>query len=336
MLRYIIFRFLFNPWFKNPDGIKAFAQLCMNWLLRSALSLAAVLKTKNRRLSEKNNEFTALRDEKIKFPVIDADDFATISKEIRNYKLLEWIVILAESFFNYFAAKAIFNFPGWLGIAAQIIFALGVTWVSIPLFRNLFTEIIHEEPYKSSEIVPRNLKKLVLLLAIALIYELGMYNLCQLRGEQIEGAAPGFITWLMIILGMLLPVIAGYFSYEKRRLYSPYINTITIDRIKREIASNEMKIQTNIQRMEGHFKSTCQRNWSLLQEFQLYKGNYNHKRDIPDENLSGHFCETQQAFWKEAITRYNQESIPDQDKSNVRSLLKFSSPNSGNSFLTAN
>jgi len=201
MLRYNYFRLRFNQWFRNQEGLKAFAHQCMNWLMRSTLRLAARLKKHNKQLSEKIKELTTQLNNRLQHPVIDADDFATLQKEIRNYTVIERCIIIAEGFFNFFAAKAIFNFSGWLAIIAQVVFSLVITWVSIPLFRNLFMQVIHENPYKREELEPRSWKKLVFfLIPGVIIYESGMYSLCKLRGEKIEGGTSGFITTLMITI----------------------------------------------------------------------------------------------------------------------------------------
>ena len=309
MLRYTYFRLRFNQWFKNQEGLKAFAQQCMNWLMRSTLSLAYRLKKRNKQFSGKNKELNADLSKCLASPMMDADDFASLQKEIRNYIVIERCIIIAEAFFNFFAAKALFNFSGWLAIAAQVFFSLVVTWVSIPLFRNLFFHAIHERPYKREHVEPRSWPTLILLILLATLYELGIYYLCKLRGEQIEGGTRGFITTLMVIIGMLLPVIAGYFAYERRRYYSPYINTLRINKLRHRIACYENKIQTNIQRMENHFKQKCEDYWAYFQEFKAYKENYNRKNSIPEESLAGHFAETQTAFITEAIERYKKEAI---------------------------
>jgi len=274
------------------------------------LRLAFVLKKRNKNYQEKIIELSADLKKRLNFPVIDADDFAVVQSEIRNYGIIEVCIIIAEAFFNFFAARAIFNFEGWLAIAGQIFFALVVTWVSIPLFRNFFAELVHERPYKAVNHEPRNMSKLlILLLPLSIAYEIGMYSLCKLRGEQIEGGNSGIITIMMIIIGMLLPVLAGYFAYERRRYYSPYINTLRIKNLERRIAKLNNLIQVNLQKMETHFKQKVSQEWALLQEFKTYKENYNLKNNIPVESLGGHFAETQHSFINEAIKRYNKEAL---------------------------
>lgn len=73
MLRYNYFRIRFSQWFKNLDGIKGFAQQSMNWILRSTLRLAFILKKRNKNYQEKINELSADLKKRLNFPVIDPD-----------------------------------------------------------------------------------------------------------------------------------------------------------------------------------------------------------------------------------------------------------------------
>ena len=59
MLRYNYFRIRYSQWFKNLDGIKDFAQQSINWILRSTLRFAFVLKKRNKNYQEKINELSA-------------------------------------------------------------------------------------------------------------------------------------------------------------------------------------------------------------------------------------------------------------------------------------
>jgi hypothetical protein len=69
------------------------------------------------------------------------------------------------------------------------------------------------------------------------------------------------------------------------------------------------KIATNNQSMETHFKKELNDKWALLQEFKVYKENFNTKYDIPHESIAGHFCETQESFSREAAERYERAVI---------------------------
>jgi hypothetical protein len=309
-MRYLFFMAWYRQWFKNHEGVKAFAEQCMNWLLRSTLKLAAKLKRQNKQLAEKIKELTDELNERLLHPTINADEFPAYQGKIRSYNIILFICITGEAFFNFFAAKALFNFNGWLAITAQSIFALLMTWGGIALFENLIYQILHERPYKGEHKEPRNWGKLIALSILAIGYETLIYYICKVRGIQIEGGeGNGIIATAMMIAGILIPIIAGYYAYEKRRYISPYKNTRRIDRLNHLVADKTNNLKANEQRMETHFKKECGENWAYHQEFKTYKENYNRKNRIAEENLAGHFCETQDSFIREAIERYKKEAI---------------------------
>lgn len=312
-MRHLFFITWYRQWFKNHEGIKGFAHQCMNWLMRSTLNLAAKLKKQNKQLTEKIKELSTELSTCILHPAIDADEYAALRGKIRTYSIILLICIIGEAFFNFFAAKALFNFEGWLAIAAQTIFAILITWIAIALFENLFHNLLYERPYKGEHKEPRNWGRLIALIIMAIGYESFIYYICKVRGIQIEGGeGTGIIATAMMIAGMLIPIIAGYYSYEKRRYIAPYKNTLRIEKLRKLIAAKENKIAINLQKMETHFKQRCQELWAYLQEFKTYKENFNRKHSIPQEDLNGHYADTQESFIKEAITRYKKEAIQEE------------------------
>ncbi len=312
-MRYLFFIVWYRQWFKNHEGIKGFAHQIMNWLMRSTLRLAARLKKQNKHLAEKIKELTAELQTRILHPTIDADEYAALKGKIRTYSIILWICIVGEAFFNFFASKALFNFEGWFAIAAQSIFAILITWVAIALFENLFHNLLYERPYKGDYKEPRNWGRLIALILMAIGYESFTYYICKVRGIQIEGGnGNGIIATAMMIAGMLIPIIAGYYAYEKRRYIAPYKNTLRIARLRTLIAKKENKIKVNQMRMENHFKQICEEEWAYLQEFKTYKENWNRKHSIPTEDLAGHYSASQESFIKEAISRYKKEAIQEE------------------------
>ena len=107
----------------------------------------------------------------------------------------------------------------------------------------------------------------------------------------------------------MLPIFIGYLAYERSRYTSPYNNTKRIAKAEKAVAGMESKIATNNQHMEDHFKREVQRSFALLEEFKVYKANYNHKNGIKEENIAGHFCETHDSFEREAVQRYQKEVL---------------------------
>jgi hypothetical protein len=308
--RYFWFLLWHKQWFKNPEGIKGFAHQVLNWLLQSALNLARRLKRTNKKLSEKIKEKEVMLAKKYQFTTVDADEFDDVRDIVK--KLGFWVTagIIAESVLNYFAVTSVITAKGWVWIPLKAILALALTGLSIYLFKKWFAVLINKPKYKEDETKPRSIIDLVVITILCVAYEFGFYYLCKIRGVALEGGhSDSIVTNFVIITGMLLPLVAGYLAYERSLFLSAYRNTLRIAKLEKEIAKMENRIATNNQRMENHFKKKLEDRWALLQEFKVYKENYNVKHGIPHENITGHFCETQESFMKEAIERYKKEAI---------------------------
>jgi|GEM_PF-4024052 len=282
----------------------------MNWLMQSTLKLADKLKRENKRLSERIREKAKLLAKKYQHAIIEADEFDEIKATVR--KLGFWVIIgiIAESVLNYFAVSSVITANGWMWIPLKAILALALTGLSVYLFKKWFAVIINTPKYKQDEAKPRSWIDLVVLTLLCVAYEMGFYYLCKIRGIALEGGhGDSIVTNFVIITGMLLPLVAGYLAYELSLYISAYKNTLRIDKMEKEIAKMENKIATNNQRMETHFKKQLQDRWAMLQEFKVYKENYNIKHGIAQGNIAGHFCETQESYTQEAVERYKKEVI---------------------------
>ncbi len=134
--------------------------------------------------------------------------------------------------------------------------------------------------------------------------------MCLRRSNVLEGeGGDDAAKYVVMILGMLLPIAVGYYTYKRSRYLNAYNNTLRIAGAEREIARKESTIATNLQQMEDHFKSELHDTWTVLDEFRVYKENYNEKHSIEKESLAGHFCETYNSFEKEAMERYKKEVL---------------------------
>jgi hypothetical protein len=308
--RYVWFFVWYKQWFRNPEGIKGFAHQVMNWLMQSTLRLADNLKRENKKLSERIKEKSVILAKKYLHPIIEADEFDDIRDIVRKLGFWVTIGIIAESVLNYFAVTSVITAKGWVWVPLKAILALALTGLSIYLFKKWFAVIINKPKYKQDEAKQRSWIDLVILTLLCVAYEVGFYYLCKIRGVALEGGhSDSIITNFVIITGMLLPLVCGYLAYERNLYLSPYRNTLRITKLEKEIARMENKIATNNQRMETHFKKELQDRWAMLQEFKVYKENYNIKHDMPHENIAGHFSETQESFMREAIERYKREVI---------------------------
>jgi len=311
--RYLWFRLHFNQWFKNLEGIKAFSELVMNTLLRKTLGLAKRLKKRNKELSELIHTNKQKLDHLYTCPYLSADEYTVIGAKLRLYNIILFIAITGEGFFNYFASRALLPYNGIIPMIGQIVLAILITWLAIFIFEEFCEQLFLEQPYKSGIVQKRNWKKFILVTAGCLAYEILIYYLCKVRGISIEGIrGNGDITIIMMFIGMLIPIIAGYLAYKKRRYIGAYKTTSQIYHLQSRIAKMRKIISTNNEILENYFKHVLNEQFSFFKEFKTYKENYNFKHDIPIENLDNHFCYDVNTFGLEAIKRYKKPAIHDE------------------------
>lgn len=308
--RYIWFIFWYRQWFKNAEGIKGFAVQVMNWLMQSTMALAEKLKNQNKKLAEAIKAKKALLEKWYAYPTVNADEWDEVKGTVR--KLGFWITvgIIAEAALNYFGVSAVIMPKGWGWIALNAVIAIVLTGFGVYIFKKWFAVALNKPMYKQTETKPRNWLELGVLTLLCVAYEAVIYYLCKIRGVALEGTnGDDFVTWFVTLAGMLLPLVAGYLANERSLYTSPYNNTLRIAKAEKVIAQMESKIATNNQRMEDNFKRKVQDRWALLQEFKVYKENYNLRKGIEKENIVGHFCETHDSFEHEAVQRYQKEVL---------------------------
>ncbi len=310
LARYVWFMLWYKQWFRNAEGIKGFAAQVMNWLMQQTMALAERLKNQNKKLAEAIKATKAKLAKWYKHATVDADEWDELKGTVR--KLGFWITvgIIAEAALNYFGVSAVITPKGWGWIALNAVIAMVLTGFGVYIFRKWFAVALNKPMYKQEETKPRNWLELGVLTLLCVAYEAVIYYLCKIRGIALEGGnGDDFVTWFVTLAGMLLPLVAGYLADERSRYTSPYNNTKRITKAEKTVAQMESKIATNNQKMEDHFKREVQDRWALLQEFKIYKENYNLKKGIEQENIAGHFCETHDSFEKEAVQRYQKELL---------------------------
>lgn len=327
-MRHLYFRIRYNQWFKNENGVKGFADQCINWILRKTLPLAKKLRIENQQLNEKLTEYSKELEIREISPIVPTEEFPAIRTKVRQYSIAKWFFVIGELFFNFFAAASILSATGWVAVTGQFLIAIIMTYCFILLFEEVFEELLNFKKYKSIVTPERNVLKLIVLSIIAIIYLVMVYYLCHVRGIEIEGGTgSGIISTLMMLLGMLSPVLAGYYDYQKSLIIGPYKNTIQCARLTNLIANNTKKIAVNNQRMRDQFKVQSEDKYALLQEFKVYKANYNLKRSKKNENLDGHFAKEHDTFIKEAQKRFDDNISTDLDLRTTGAFVKNSATN---------
>ncbi|MEK9158319.1 MAG: hypothetical protein AAB638_04040 [Patescibacteria group bacterium] len=308
--RYAWFMFWYKAFFISPDGIKGFAAQIINWLMQNVIALAEILKKENKRLEEAVKTQRRLLDKWYSHHFVEADEYDEVRATVR--KLGAWITagIIAETALNFFGISAVMLQQGWAWLALKLFVAIVLTGFGIYIFKKWFAIALNKPLYKQTETKPRNWVDFIVLSALCFAYESLIYYLCRIRGLALEGAnGDDFFTYFVVLAGMILPPVAGYLSAERSLYVSPYKNTLRIAKGEKNVAAMESKIATNNERRENHFKRELQNSIALLEEFKIFKQNYNIKHGIKEENLRGHYSENYESFEKEAITRYNKEIL---------------------------
>ncbi len=278
--------------------------------MQRTMSLAKYLKNQNEKMAQAISTTRAKLAKWYEHPTVDADEWDTVKSTV--WKLALWIFlgVTTEAACNYFAVESVMEGKGWGWIAIRTLVAIGATGLCIYFFEKWFSLVLNQPAYKKVETKQRNWIELIALTAICIGFEVAFYWLCKRRTIVLEGnSGDTTITYFVIIFGLLLPIGAGYLAYERSRYLSAYKNTLRIARAEKEIAKWESTIATNKQQMQDHFKRELHDTWTVLDEFRIYKENYNEKHSITKENLEGHFCETYNSFEKEAIERYRKEVL---------------------------
>ena len=308
--RYVWLMLWYKQWFKNAEGIKGFAVQVMNWLMQSTMALAEKLKNQNKKMAEAIKTTKTQLVKWYEHPTINADEWDEIKGKVK--KLGFWIVVLiiTEAACNYFAVETLMEGKGLFWITLRTLVAIGITGGCLYLFEKWMAAVINNPAYKQTEDPKRNWIEIAILTCICFGIEIAFYYLCKRRGIVLEGnIGDETANNFLVIFGMMLPIFIGYLAYERSRYISPYNNTLRITKADKAVGQMESKIATNNQRMEDHFKREVQDRWALLQEFKVYKENYNLSKGIETENVAKHFCENNDHFEREAVQRYQNEVL---------------------------
>jgi hypothetical protein len=323
--RYTWFRIWFAQWFKNPDGVKGFSDLRMNQLLQQCMAALKKINEHTKGLVEDLRTVEERLSKAYSAIMVTADDYDEVRGKLRSFRLWLIVIIVAESPFNYFGVDAFMQGQGLVWWIGKAVLALVITGFMIIPFRNLLAQIILEPKYGSATVPQRNWKHLAMLAAWCVAYEFVIYQMCTIRGRALEGVGKGTelsaVTYLLIILGMLLPAIAGYLSYQISLFVGAFNNYCRAVQLEAKRSTILRKLAINEEVKENTFKHATQDAWSIVSEFKVYKSNYNYRVGLENESLQGHFTQTHDAFIREASYR-----LRSQDLSEVAATLPKAMP----------
>lgn len=310
-MRYLYFRIRFGQYFKAENGISGFAEQVVTWIVGSFLKLANALLKKNTVLKEKIEKAHTEQERREKLPKYDDVAFSNIKDQVFRFTAGKYILIAGEFVFSYYAFSSILRSDEWPAILGRVLLALLFTYGIIIAFEKLFEEIFNEPedtPGTEPVVRKRSTLKLIFYALLCIILESILYYISIVRGLEIEGShGSGTITIILAVIGMIAPILAGWFDYMRSRIIGAYHNTKRLKKLTAEITEFQKSIALNLKTLRLRFEKSFNNGWAVLSEFKVYKKNYNRKRSIEDEDLTSHFAENQAAFRAEIVNRLSDE-----------------------------
>lgn len=321
MLRYYYFRMRFHKWFQNPNGIKGFAEQSLSWFIKNAVDKSRAMRGKIEMLKDQKSKCRIDLEEIEQHPLLDGDEYFSIRKKIRFFKLMIPTIIIIEVFLNYISTLIfvngegpLFTFLRW-GIALVLTIAgvLATDALLEAILPNKQKSRIKAKNSDSSENLSneennkkRNKIKVIGYSIILIMIEIAIIGVAEQRARDIEGGNSGGLLYFgFILLSMSLPLLAGALRWEMFRNLDAYLNTLKYNKFNKEIQRIDQSIIDLKMKGEFLFKTKVMREWQILSEFRTYKEVYNLKQSPPIfEDLSNHFCNDRESFIEEATKEY--------------------------------
>lgn len=307
--RYVWFRVWFSQWFKNPHGIKGFADLMMNELVQKCMSrfkgLNAVIARCTSSLATIRQSIEVARLSNM----VSIDDFSEVRGTVRSYRFWIFVTLISDVPFNYFLFDAAYNMDGLGAVIFKAVASLVLTVLVVLPAAVLCYQLIGESKYGVALKPKRNWVHLALLTAFLIVGEVMIYKMCLVRGKLIEGASgDGSITFGLLMFGMLSPLIAGYLMYRISLVIDALNNYCTLSNLLGSEARLVKQLAKSHDEKLSIFKQAAQEKWSVLQEFKVYKNNYDLRRQ-QQESLDGHYSESHDSFMREASYRLESREL---------------------------
>jgi len=246
-------------------------------------------------------------EEKESYSFLGADQYAIIKHTLINNRLIFYLFIFAECFFNYFATESLFPFGGSIAFIARVISSLVITYGLIVLLEKLFHQIGALFTTNDNKASKFNIILFIVCFTVAAFYFVMIYHVGILRGNAIEGNnGTGVIGTVMVLFGILIPLVTAFLYFERNAYLGAYKNTQCIYRLKNEADNIISNFALNVGKKESIFKSVCEQSWISQKEFATFKENYDKSKQRTIENTDGHFCNTQSTFSEEATRRLSE------------------------------
>jgi len=308
MVRSWWFYLKYSSFFRNADnGLKAFAERCMNALISStAKKLQSNRQKRQRLLVEKQNR-DARAEEIASSPMLDNDEYFSVKRKIYGDTFIWIAIVVAEIFLNY--VSTLIFIPGEEPLFALIRWtvAIVVTGSAVLVADKLLEAAIVVQRYKTQTTPSRSYLMIAVLSIFLSLVEVAIIGISEARAKDIEGQTRNVMLYYgFIVLSMVLPLIAGWAIWDKNRYIDAYKNTKEHRRILRRITEIDAALQTMREHESLFYKAERTGYWDTFVAFQTYKEVYNQKRKF-HEDLATHFSRSHDAFEDESDKRYESD-----------------------------
>lgn len=299
------YRLKFPPYFKNTEGLKKFAELCMRSLDEKARKKSDIFKKRNKKLHVEQKNLITRRNEIAEEPLLGNDEYFSIQKRLRTDGFIMYAIIIAEGFLNYISTLIFIPGEESIFVLLRWFVAIVLTGGAIIASEKLIEAILPIKRYKKEKATEKRSVPVIILWSILLIgVEIAVIGVSETRARDIEGGkAGGVLYYGFIILSMVLPIIAGAVRWDMIHYWDAYKNTREYKNIEARLNQIESTIKQNEEQDYSYYQRQLIAYWGLFLVFQTCKENYNVKKGI-DENLSNYYCRDFDSFQREADKRY--------------------------------
>ena len=322
-MSYLIYKLRFKQFFLNPEGIKLFADRCVNkYVSKAAVYKANVLTTYVTVLKEERAKRNLEFIECEKSDRMDDGSFALKRKKSKRMKIVVYVTIIFEIFLNYISTLIFIQGDGLLFILARWFIAIGLAWGAMLVADGILTKILPEESVRvkgsnskveDDDNYEKNSKTkrligLILLPILLVAVEIMIVGVSKARALDFEGGKSGDVLFYgFILLSMALPIIAGYFKWDSEHHGKLYQNTLIYNKTQKLLHILNLIITANMKDIKGVVENSIRKSWEVFSKFKLYKENFNNEKSIPKEDISNHFSNSSESFKNEALGYFGYE-----------------------------
>lgn len=332
---FYIFKFFWKKGklLRLPNGLSLFGEYCMQLLVHV---LNRGFESINNRIAKLTNTLVHFRDKQIeleKHEILNDNDYPKLNSRYNIFIFLLALLILSECFLNYLTTlivipveedtssflKIVFNVArAAVALVATIggIVAVDFVLEQVLPHRKIETYTINKSGTPRENKRTFSLGHLIVGLLLLVGIEFAIYHFGLKRAKDFEGQV-GDSTEALIILSMIIPIIAGVIWWDMQQYRHALTNRKKLEKIKLKIKKIiEGKNQMNVKK-DTFFIDECNAFYTTYTRFKIDKEYYNHKKQQPNEDMSNHFCRSQETFCEKAKIEVSRRISESEEKSKL-------------------